>query len=90
MMGEDIQEEDEGFGGEDIILGEEHIRKEEAARLSKIAEEIDAKCRQVHDPEEGTINFGKMRATDAKGNTRVILPKPGSVKFEMELEAKRM
>ena len=50
----------------------------------------EAKSRQVHDPENGTVDFGRMRATDAKGNTRVILPKPGSLKFEMELEAKKM
>ena len=42
--------------------------------MDKIAEEESARSRQVHDPEKGIMDFGKMRATDAKRNTRVILP----------------
>ena len=34
------------------------------------------------------VDLAKMRATDAKGKTRVFLPKPGTLKFEMELEIK--
>ena len=73
-MGEDLSE-DEGFEDEeDLILGEEDMRRQEAARMDKIAEEESARSRQVHDPEKGIMDFGKMRATDAKRNTRVILP----------------
>ena len=52
--------------------------------------EEEARTRQVFNSDEETLDFGRMRATDAKGNTRVILPKPGSVMFEMELEVKRI
>jgi hypothetical protein len=63
---------------------------EEKERIKKIGDEEEAKSRQVHNPVELTIDFGNLRVTDAKGNTRVILPKAGAVQFEMELEMKKI
>ena len=82
---DNFDEEDEE--ADDDLTEEE---KQEIMRVKGVMEEEDAKSRQVFDPDHEVLDFAKMRATDAKGNTRVFLPKPGSLKFEMELEMKRI
>ena len=64
--------------------------EQEKQRIERLSQEEEARTRQVYDVMEGRVDFANLRVTDTKGNTKVILPKPGSVEFEMELEMKRI
>ena len=50
---------------------------------------VDAKSRQVYDSETKTFDMRKLRATDVKQNTYVILPKSQGVQYESGLEMRR-
>ena len=41
--------------------------------------------REIYNPEEGTLDFRKTRATDVKSNPRVKLPKHRTPKEEADL-----
>ena len=72
-----------------ILLGERECRQIDEEREEE-EEMLDAECRSIFDPRTKTINFGKRRATDLKGNSRVFFPsKPRSVKEESALQTLR-
>ena len=50
---------------------------------------VDAKSRQIYDSETKTFDMRKLRATDVKQNTYVILPKSQGVQYESGLEMRR-
>ena len=83
---EATQREEEG-GPEEVMV---EMNEEERRRIEEISKKEEAKCRQIYDQEEGRVDFGNLKVTDTKGNTRVFLPKPKSVEFEMELQMKRI
>ena len=51
---------------------------------------MEGKTRIMFDHEENTLDFRKLKATDAKLNTRIILPRALSNKHEMNLELRRL
>jgi hypothetical protein len=55
----------------------------------KQLEEIEAKSRQVFDPEEGIYDDRKRRVTDLKECSRVTLPKPLPPAEEALIEMRR-
>ena len=63
------REEDIGYRNLMSILSEDE--KEEIEAWEEIK---DASRRMIFDQEDKKFNFGKKRATDLKGNTKVILP----------------
>ena len=71
--------------GEELV----DMEREEKDRIDKIAEEMTAKSRQVFDGEDKVLDFANHKATDAKMNTRVILPRPLTPKEEADLEVRR-
>ena len=71
--------------GEELV----DMDKEESDRVNKIAEEQVAKSRQVFDGEEMIVNFANHKVTDAKMNTRVVLPRSLTPKEEGDLEVRR-
>ena len=50
--------------------------KEEDRRIAKEMELIEARTRQVFNPETNDVNMGRLKVTDVKYNSRVVLPKP--------------
>jgi hypothetical protein len=62
--------------------------EEERVRLAGELE--SAKSRMVFDPDTGNVDFRKERCTDAKHNTRVILPGPLTQAQESELIMRRV
>ena len=60
------------------------LSKEEQAEL------IAAKARIMFDDDTMDLDCRKQRCTDAKHNTRIILPGPLSTRLERELESRRM
>ena len=60
------------------------LSKEEQAEL------IAAKARIMFDDDTMDLDCIKQRCTDAKHNTRIILPGPLSTRLERELESRRM
>ena len=59
-------------------------------RVKEAAELNEAKSRLTFDDDTLELDCRKQRCTDAKHNTRVILPGPISPKLERELESRRM
>jgi hypothetical protein len=53
------------------------------------SEWLDRKAELIYDMEEQTIDFGKSKPTNWKGNKRVNLPKGGSSTLEAFLEVRR-
>ena len=51
---------------------------EEEERIKAEMELMEAKSRQMYDPEENNFDMGRLKATDVKHNTRITLPQPGS------------
>ena len=69
------------------------LTKEEQAeddRVKEAAELIAAKARMMFDDDTMELDCRKQRCTDAKHNTRIILPGPLSPRLERELESRRM
>ena len=69
------------------------LSKEEQAeddRVKEAAELIAAKARIMFDDDTMDLDCRKQRCTDAKHNTRIILPGPLSTRLERELESRRM
>ena len=52
------------------------MREELTAEEREKMEEIEARSRQVFDPEEKSVDFRKKRVTDLQENSRVILLPP--------------
>ena len=55
-----------------------------------LGEVESAKSRMIFDPDTGNVDFRKQRCTDAKHNTRIILPGPLSQAQESELIMRRV
>ena len=71
---------------EDLI----EMDDEEIKRVEEVAELEEAKSRLIFDGATKKVDFQNHRCTDAKHNTRVILPGPLSPKEEGELEMRRI
>ena len=56
------------------------------ARLDNLAEELAAESRSVYDEESKSVNLNKLRVTDYKKNSRVILPRAQTNSKEANLE----
>ena len=69
---------------------EEEIEKdEETRRIENLAEEIEMDTKKVYDSEKKEVDYWKLRATDMKGNTNMILPPPLIPEIEGELAVRR-
>ena len=62
---------------------------EEDKRVMKEAEWQERKSQLVYDFEHKEMDFGKMRATEMKGNKRVVLPKASNIQVEALMEVRR-
>ena len=60
-----------------------------AEELEEIAEEIEARGRQIFDPEDKIFDHRKKRATDVVENARVTLPRPLSEANEATISMMR-
>ena len=67
---------------------EPETKEEERVRV--LGEVESAKSRMIFDPDTGNVDFRKQRCTDAKYNTRIILPGPLSQAQESELIMRRV
>ena len=63
------------------VDNEEEITEEMAEKI----EELDAKSRLPHDPLLAELDLRKRCVTDTKENSRVIMPKPVSIKEEANI-----
>ena len=61
----------------------------EKARIDNLAEEMAAESRSIYDEENKSVNLNKLRVTDYKQNSRVILPRAQSNEKEAKLEVLR-
>ena len=78
--------------GKEIVDGvtvEETPTDKEDERVMKEAEWQERKSTLVYDFEIKEMDFGKMRATEMKGNKRVVLPKASDIKVEALMEVRR-
>ena len=66
--------------GNEIV--EELVKKTPEEKLA------DENHREVWDPDKNEIDFGKIRASDVKNNSKVMLPKARNMKEEAELAAR--
>ena len=83
-MDDNKPEEDEAYKNIELFFTDEENRKTNA----EIEEEQQiefAKTRMIYDPDKLSMNLSKRRATDLKGNARVIFPKRSK---DFETEAK--
>ena len=71
-----------------VELSEEEQAEDD--RVKEVAELLEAKARMMFDDDTLELDCRKQRCTDAKHNTRIILPGPLSPKLERELECRRM
>ena len=71
---------------QEALTGEELAEK---ARLDNLAEELAAESRSVYDEESKSVNLNKLRVTDYKKNSRVILPRAQTNSKEANLEVLR-
>ena len=62
---------------------------EEDKRVMKEAEWQERKSQLVYDFEHKEMDFGRMRATEMKGNKRVVLPKASNIQVEALMEVRR-
>ena len=62
---------------------------EEDLMIKRKAEEIEAKARQIYDPENKVFDDRKRRVTDLKECSRVTLPKPLPPDLEAVIESRR-
>ena len=53
----------------------------EQTRINEIAEMVEAKTRMIFDQDNMEIDCSRQRCTDAKHNSRIILPGPSSQKW---------
>ena len=53
----------------------------EQARINKIAKMRGAKTRMIFDQDNMEIDCSRQRCTDAKHNSRIILPAPSNQKW---------
>ena len=86
MMGDEIKKknDDEAYKNIELFFTEEE--NEEINEEIREMEDIEfAKARMIFDPENLSMNLSKRRATDLKGNSRVIFPKRSK---DFETEAK--
>jgi hypothetical protein len=65
-------------------------KDEEQKRIDEIAELEAVRSRQIFDKDSNTLDFRNHRCTDAKHNTRLILPGPLTTYQEQELEMRRV
>ena len=66
------------------------IEEGEKGRLEEAMEELEARSRQIYDGQEKVLDFGNLRATDAKENKRVKFPKALSPVEEAKMEVRRV
>ena len=66
------------------------VNMDDLETVENLAEIEAAKSRTVFDQDELSMDLRKQRATDAKHNTRVILPGPLSPAQEQELVMRRV
>ena len=79
------KEEIEGKVVEDDLEEED----EEDRRIREEAEWQEVKSSMIYDFENKEMDFGRSRATNWKGNKRIVLPKSGSTHLEAYLEIRR-
>ena len=75
---------------DDTVVEMTDDERAEDTRVKEAAELLAAESRMSFDDENMEIDCRRQRCTDAKHNTRVILPGPLSPKLERELESRRM
>ena len=75
---------------EDEIEEDKEPETEEEERVRLAGELESARSRMVFNPDTGSVDFRKERCTDAKHNTRVILPGPLTQAQESELIMRRV
>ena len=62
---------------------------EEGEEKKSVDEHIEEnRHREFYNPDTHEVSFANMRATDVKSNPKVMLPKPRSVKEEVELSTR--
>ena len=66
------------------------LKKVEQARIKEIGKMEEAKTRMIFDHENMEIDCSRQRCTDAKHNTRIVLPGPLKPNKERELEMRRL
>ena len=79
LMRMELRDEEEG----------EEIETEKDEEKEQKRKEEEARMRQVFDPLEKNYDEGKKRVTDLEECSRVVLPKPLSVRRETEIEMRR-
>ena len=62
----------------------------ERKRMEKAIEEAELNAKTVFNEDDGSLDYGRKRATDCKHNTYVKLPKPKSVRVERDIEFRRL
>ena len=75
---------------DDTVIEMTDEERAEDTRVKEAAELLAAQSRMTFDEDKMEIDCRRQRCTDAKHNTRVILPGPLSPKLERELESRRM
>ena len=83
MMDKDDEEED----NTKVETEDERMERE---RVEKVMEEAELKAKTVFDEDDGSLDYGRKRATDCKHNTFVKLPRPRSAKVERDIEYRRL
>ena len=63
---------------------------EEQNRVDELSDLEQARSRQIFDYDTKGVDFRNHKATDAKHNTRIILPGPLTPAKEAELEMRRV
>ena len=79
---------DEEYDEEDEFMAPV-IRNEEEEEKVKKEQELDARSRQVYDPETRTFDDRNRRVTDLVECSRVTLPRPLNVIREAQIESRR-
>ena len=64
-------------------------KDEETRRVEEIGTELELETRRVFDRKTKEVDMKKLRATDMKNNTCVILPKPLIPKVESEMSVRK-
>ena len=66
------------------------LTDEERAKIEELADMEEAKTKSVFDHDDLVVDFRKLKATDVKHNTKIVLPGPLTNLQEAELQIRRI
>ena len=84
MRWDKLKKGQEDMTGKDIEKEENEMTEEELLEQMNLAEALDRETRDVLDENGTRMNMGRRRATDMKGNRKVIMPPPSRPIVEAE------